>query len=70
MSKEPLAILGGNPVRTTPMPARKAFGTSEIDALNKVIAHYQHSESDPPTAATLSKLIATPFLSIWVAVTA
>ncbi|MCF2827731.1 MULTISPECIES: DegT/DnrJ/EryC1/StrS aminotransferase family protein [unclassified Pseudoalteromonas] len=48
MSKQPLAILGGNPVRTTPMPARKAFGTSEIDALNKVIAHYQHSESDPP----------------------
>jgi perosamine synthetase len=47
-SMETLAIFGGDKVRRSPMPARKAFGPDEIAAVNEAITYYNESESDPP----------------------
>jgi perosamine synthetase len=43
-----LAIHGGKPVRTKPMPWRKAFGDSEIEHVMAVIKYYHDQEQDLP----------------------
>ena len=42
-----LAILGGNPVRKQPLPARKALGSHEKAMIDEVVAWYQAREEDP-----------------------
>ncbi|MFZ3360532.1 MAG: hypothetical protein WA177_17400, partial [Xanthobacteraceae bacterium] len=42
-----LAIDGGEPVRSRPMPARFALGEAEIAQIHKVIAYYQEKQVDP-----------------------
>jgi perosamine synthetase len=45
---ERLAIHGGSPVRSMPMPVREAFGDHEAEALQEVIAYYRSRRIDPP----------------------
>ena len=45
---EKLAIHGGSRVRETPMPARKAFGSAEIELINELIKYYDDLPIDPP----------------------
>ena len=42
-----LAVDGGQPVRTTPMPPREAFGNSERKMLNEALDHYASIGVDP-----------------------
>jgi perosamine synthetase len=42
-----LAIEGGQPVRSRPMPPRGALGESEAEALQKAIAYYRDGKIDP-----------------------
>lgn len=42
-----LAILGGEPVRKTPMPPRMALGEPEIKAMQDVVAYYTKKQVDP-----------------------
>jgi dTDP-4-amino-4,6-dideoxygalactose transaminase len=43
-----LAIHGGEPVRTHPMPARVAFGDREVARLMEAVEYYRSRELDPP----------------------
>lgn len=47
-SSRVLAIHGGEPVRKTKMPWRKAFGEMEIAELMSAIEYYHAREEDPP----------------------
>ena len=42
-----LAIAGGQPLRTKPMPARIALGDAESAALQSALAYYRESGNDP-----------------------
>ena len=42
-----LAAQGGKPVRSTPMPARMAFGPDEMGMVQEVFAYYQQRQGDP-----------------------
>src|SRR3954470_4779688 len=42
-----LAILGGEPVRKRPMPARFALGEAEEASIKQVIEHYRAKRLDP-----------------------
>lgn len=41
------ALLGGRPVRTTPMPARVALGPAEKKMVAEALAYYSERETDP-----------------------
>jgi perosamine synthetase len=43
----PLAIEGGEPIRTKPMPARIAFGDAEHAAIQEVLTYYRERDLDP-----------------------
>lgn len=43
-----LAIHGGAPVRSSPMPTREAFGDAEVAMLNEAVAYYRSRNQDPP----------------------
>lgn len=43
-----LAINGGPPVRSEPMPPREAFGDTEVAALTEVAEYYRSRRMDPP----------------------
>lgn len=45
--KSVLAIHGGTPVRTTPMPVRKALDVQEYAAVESVFQYYQEQNQDP-----------------------
>ena len=47
-NNDTLAIHGGNPIRTEPMPWRKAFGQGELDALVAAVHFYWDQQQDPP----------------------
>jgi len=47
MSNARLAIKGGEPVRTKPMPARIALGDAEAAAIQEVLTYYRERELDP-----------------------
>lgn len=42
-----LAIHGGTPVRSRPMPARRAIGTEETRMIEEALAHYRAIDADP-----------------------
>ncbi|HEY3198813.1 MAG TPA: DegT/DnrJ/EryC1/StrS family aminotransferase [Nitrospirales bacterium] len=42
-----LAIHGGDPIRTTPMPARLALGDGEVRLIQEAIAFYRAQNTDP-----------------------
>lgn len=58
-----LAIDGGEPVRTRPMPARFALGDGEIALIHEVIAHYQEKKVDPGYAGAYEKAYTDAFVT-------
>jgi perosamine synthetase len=43
-----LALYGGDKIRKSPMPSRKAFGKDEVASLKEAIEYYSSIDSDPP----------------------
>ncbi len=50
-----LAIDGGEPIRSRPMPARFALGEAEIAQVHQVIAYYQEKQVDPGYSGPFEK---------------
>lgn len=57
-----LAIHGGQPLRTTPMPRRFAFGDTEVALLQEAIAHYRSLNEDPPYQGLYEKRFCQAFI--------
>src|ERR1700728_1094306 len=57
-----LAIGGGEPVRSRPMPARFALGDAEVAKVQEVIAHYQEKKVDPGYAGVYEKAYTDAFV--------
>lgn len=57
-----LAILGGNKIRSTPMPRRKALGEEEIEMINQVISHYGTTGEDLPYKGIYNKRFSSKFI--------
>lgn len=61
--KPVLAIHGGKPVRTTPMPFRGAFGENEIAMLHQAIDYYHSRQQDPPYQGHFESLFCQEFVN-------
>jgi perosamine synthetase len=59
-----LAIQGGQPVRTTPMPPRLALGDHEVKMIQEVIAFYRAQEIDPGYQGHWEKLYTDAFVAM------
>jgi dTDP-4-amino-4,6-dideoxygalactose transaminase len=57
-----LAIDGGEPVRTRPMPARFALGEAEVAQIQAVIAYYQEKKVDPGYGGIFEKSYTDAFV--------
>ena len=57
-----LAIDGGEPVRTRPMPARFALGEAEVAQVNAVIAYYREIHLDPGYGGPFEKSYTDAFV--------
>jgi perosamine synthetase len=57
-----LAIDGGEPVRSRPMPPRVALGEAEVALINEVIAHYQDKKVDPGYQGVFEKRYTDAFV--------
>ena len=57
-----LAIDGGEPVRSQPMPARFALGQTEIAQIHDVIAYYQDKQVDPGYGGVFEKAYTNAFV--------
>ena len=58
-----LAILGGEPARNKPMPARRALGDDEIAAIYEVIAYYRERGLDPGYQGEFEKRYTDAFVA-------
>ena len=61
-NKPALAIDGGEPVRSKPMPARFALGEAEIAQIHDVIAYYQEKQVDPGYGGAFEKAYTDAFV--------
>ena len=59
-----LAIAGGKPVRSRPMPARIAMGPAEVAMLEQAIGYYRGKEADPGYQDAFEKLYTDEFVSM------
>ena len=59
-----LAIDGGKPVRSRPMPPRLALGPAEIAMLENAIAYYRERNVDPGYQGAFEKLYTDEFVSM------
>ncbi len=59
-----LAITGGKPVRSRPMPARIAFGPAEIAMLEQAINYYRERNADPGYQDAFEKLYTDEFVAM------
>jgi perosamine synthetase len=57
-----LAIDGGEPIRSRPMPARFALGEAEIAQVHQVIAYYQEKQVDPGYSGPFEKKYTDAFV--------
>ena len=57
-----LAIDGGEPVRTRPMPPRFALGDAEVAMIQEVVAHYRKAQVDPGYQGTYEKAYTDTFV--------
>ena len=57
-----LAIDGGEPVRSRPMPARFALGDAEVAQIHEVIAYYQEKQVDPGYGGAFEKSYTDAFV--------
>lgn len=55
------AVLGGERVRQSPMPARGAFGAAEVAALMRAVEHYRSRQADPPYQGTFERQFCEDF---------
>jgi perosamine synthetase len=58
-----LAILGGEPVRKKPMPARSALGAAEEAIIQEVIAYYRERRLDPGYQGEFEKRYTDAFVA-------
>lgn len=58
---ETLAIHGGEPVRKTKMPSRRAFGPAEMHELMSAIEYYQARDEDPPYQGVFEERLCNEF---------
>ncbi len=61
---EKLAVDGGRPVRTRPMPPRFALGDAEIAMLEEAIRYYRSKEVDPGYQGPFEKLYTDEFVAM------
>src|SRR3954453_1410748 len=59
----PLAVLGGEPVRKKPMPARSALGPAEERIIAEVIAYYRERRLDPGYQGEVEKRYTDAFVA-------
>src|SRR4051812_6669128 len=59
-----LAIDGGKPVRSRPMPGRMALGTGEIAMLEEAIRYYRERDLDPGYQGPFEKLYTDEFVAM------
>jgi perosamine synthetase len=57
-----LAIEGGVPVRSRPMPPRVALGEAEVAMIQEVVAHYRKVQVDPGYQSTYEKVYTDAFV--------
>ncbi|MGC2125448.1 MAG: DegT/DnrJ/EryC1/StrS family aminotransferase [Xanthobacteraceae bacterium] len=62
LNRPQLAVDGGEPVRSRPMPARFALGEAEIAQIQEVIAHYQEKQLDPGYGGAFEKSYTDAFV--------
>jgi hypothetical protein len=58
----PLAIAGGKPIRTRPMPPRCALGDAEAAALQEAVAYYRDNKIDPGYQGVFEKRYTDAFV--------
>jgi perosamine synthetase len=58
----PLAIAGGVPVRSAPMPPRRALGETELRSVQEVFAYYREHDADPGYQGPFEKLYTDAFV--------
>jgi perosamine synthetase len=61
---ETLAILGGQPVRSKPMPPRRALGDQEVAAIHEVIEYYRERGLDPGYQGEFEKRYTDAFVAM------
>lgn len=59
-----LAVHGGTPVRTTPMPFREALGPAETKMIEQVLAFYREHQSDPGYQGPFEKMYTDAFVAM------
>lgn len=59
-----LALLGGTPVRATPMPFREALGPAETKMIEQVLAFYRAQKTDPGYQGTFEKMYTDAFVAM------
>lgn len=62
--KDTLAIFGGEPVRTAPMPRRIALGDDEVRMIQECLAYYRERELDPGYQGPFEKLYTDAFVAM------
>jgi perosamine synthetase len=64
VSTSALAIHGGPPVRTEPLPPRFALGDAEVKMIEQVIAFYREQKVDPGYQGSFEKLYTDAFVAM------
>lgn len=59
-----LAIHGGKPVRSTPMPFREALGKAETTMIEQVLAFYREQKNDPGYQGSFEKMYTDAFVAM------
>ena len=62
MRDKTLAINGGEPIRSEPMPYRQAFGPMEEEALLDAVRYYRDNNIDPPYQGIFEKRFCDEFV--------
>jgi perosamine synthetase len=60
----PLAIHGGEPVRKTPMPPRRALGDGEIKMIEQALTFYRERDADPGYQGYFEKVYTDAFVAM------
>lgn len=59
-----LALHGGKPVRSTPMPFREALGKAETQMIEQVLAFYREQKNDPGYQGSFEKMYTEAFVEV------
>jgi len=64
LRNDALAILGGEPIRSEPMPPRLALGDDELRMIQQCIAYYRERQIDPGYQGAFEKLYTDAFVEL------